>query len=397
MPDYPPQDRLVRKEVALGTLREMEPSLTHIGVRSIAPMLEVPTDDVIFDYARPLTDGLVSARAEDAESELAQKDLAFGGTMRANVIDWAVKDHYSASDVTRYREAAMIAAQMGGVDNVPMTFRSHVEDFRQKVARDDALRRRKIDNRLEWLIMGALDLGQIAYTGGNLAFTVNYGRPGQGSNGNHATAGDQHDASTSGGNGYWSATTSDPVDDILDVQDKMYDAYGVRMTRAITSRKVLRSVWNSDKFAARSGLALSNVNPSGTTGGTPVDPRYLIDGWSPDAAIAVLERITGCQFTVYDSVYRTRPVGSTTITNTRFTTENVIMFLPDPADVAELDDAIGFGRTLTSPHPEGNWTPGFYEWEKETTDPWGMDRGTGIKAFPVFPHMELTYRLQVLA
>jgi hypothetical protein len=124
---------------------------------------------------------------------------------------------------------------------------------------------------------------------------------------------------------------------------------------------------------------------------------YLIDGWGPSAAQAIIEQQTGCRFEVYDSVYRSRAVGSTTVVNNRFMSENKILFLPDPEDVAELDDAIGFARTLTSPHPEGNWTSGFYEFEIETRDPWGLDRGTGIKAFPVFPHLDLTYTMIPLA
>jgi hypothetical protein len=52
--------------------------------------------------------------------------------------------------------------------------------------------------------------------------------------------------------------------------------------------------------------------------------------------------------------------------------------------------------TLTSPHPEGNWQPGYYEWEDEQRDPWMQVRGTGIKAFPVFPYMEYTYTMTVL-
>jgi hypothetical protein len=174
----------------------------------------------------------------------------------------------------------------------------------------------------------------------------------------------------------------------------MFNTYGVRLNRGITSRRVLNSLLNSDKFNARSGLAIAG---SATATTTPIDPYYLIDGWGPSAAQVLIERATGVQFIEYDAVYRTRPVGSTTITNNRFLSDNKVFLLPDPADVAELDDAIGFGRTLTSPHPEGNWQPGFYEWESETRDPWGQDRGTGIKAFPVFPHMDLTYTMTVLA
>lgn len=372
------QDRLIRKEVALGTIRELEPPLGHIGTRLLAPMQEVASDDVIFDYARGLTDGMAPARAEDAESELAQKDLLYGGVGRASVIDWAIKDHYSASDVMRYRESLLIASRLGvnSVNEVPVTIQSTTNEFRTKIARDDALRRRKLDNRIEWLITQAIENNQIVYNDGRIKFTVAFGRPAGQTN--QAPAG-----------GTWNLTTSDPIGDIIAVQEYMYDLYGVRMTRAITSRKVLNSILNSDRFAARSGMA-------GGTGALPIDPNYLIDGWGPTAAQAVVERATGITFIEYDSVYRTRPVGGTVITNNRFMSDKKIYFLPDPADVDELDDMIGFGKTLTSPHPEGNWTSGFYEWEQETKDPWGLDRGAGIKAFPVFPHLEWTYTMTVL-
>lgn len=386
---FPAQDRLIRKEVALGTLREIEPPKTHIGTRVLAPFQEVASDDVIFDYAKGLTDGLAPARAEDAESELAQKDLAYGGVGRAAVIDWALKDHYVASDVTRYREALLIQSRISGDNsiNLPLSVGNMVEDFRSKVARDDALRRRKLDNRIEWMIMQSLETGGITYNDGKIQFVVDFGRPAGQTN--QAPAG-----------GTWDLTTSDPIGDILAMQEFMYDTYGVRMTRAITSRKVLNNILNSDRFAARSGLAVSGYGVADTgeteVSGTPIDPRYLIDGWGPSAAQAVLERATNVQFIEYDSVYRTRPVGSNTVTNNRFLSDNKIFFLPDPDDVDELDDAIGFGKTLSSPHPEGNWTAGYYEWEEDTKDPWGTTRGTGIKAFPVFPHMDLTYTMAVL-
>jgi hypothetical protein len=376
MPPTHPQNRLIRKEVALGTLREMQPPQTHIGSRLLAPFMEVATDDVIFDYARGLVqEGLAPARAEDAESELAQKDISAGGQGRAAVIDWAIKDHYAPSDVSRFYESLLVQEQLGVVQ-VPLTVGSTVEDFRRRVARDDALRRRKLDNRLEWMITQSLETGGIAYNDGKIKFSVDYGRPANQTD--EAPAGDT-----------WDQTTSDPIGDILAVQEYMQDLYGVRMNRAITSRKVLNTLMNSDRFLAR--IALVGGTPS-----SPIDPNYLVDGWGPGAAQQVVERATGLQFIVYDSVYRTRPIGSTTVTNNRFLGEKKVFFLPAEEDVNELDDAIGFGRTLTSPHPEGNWSAGFYEWERETVDPWGLDRGTGIKMFPLFPHMDLTYTSIVL-
>jgi hypothetical protein len=377
MTAYPPQDRLIRKEVALGTIREIEPPLTHIGLQ-LFPWMEVASDDVIFDYAKGLTDGLAPARAEDAESELAQKDLLFGGTGRASVIDWALKDHYSASDVTRYRENVMVQARLGGELNLPLTVGSMVSDFQAKIAREDALRRRKLDNRIEWMVMTAMSAGVLSYNDGKIIFSVDYNRP----------SNQQAQAPT--GALFSAGTTHDPIGEFLAVQEFMYDTHGVRITRALTSRKVIQSFMNSDRFIARSGL----VN---TSGSDPVDLNYLMDGWGPQAALQVVERATGIQFIEYDSVYRTRPVGSTTITNNQFFPQNRILFLPDPNDVAEIGNELGLGRVLTSPHPEGNWQPGFYEWEQETKDPWGLNRGTGVKAFPVFPHMDLTFTMDVLA
>jgi hypothetical protein len=385
MPPFPAQDRLVRKEVALGTLREIEPPKQHIGTRVLAPFLDVASDDVIFDYARGLTDGLAPARAEDAESDLAQKDLAYGGVGRASVIDWALKDHYDASDVTRYRETLLLRQQAGTNQPFNLTIDAPLEEFRRKVARDDALRRRKLDNRIEWMITQALETGGIAYNDGKIKFAVDFGRP----------AG-QTDEAPAGG--LWSATTSDPIGDLLAVDQLMYDTYGVHLGRAITSRRVLNNILNSDRFIARSGIAL----PSGGSGGSPasgtIDPNYIIDGWGPNAAQQIVERVTGIQFIEYDAVYRTRPVGSNTVTNNRFLSDNKVYLLPRTEDLDELDDTeIGFARTLTSPHMEGNMQSGFYEWERDTVDPWGTDRGTGIKAFPVFLHMDLTYTMTVLA
>lgn len=377
MPTYPPQDRLIRKEVALQTIREIEPPLTHIGLR-LFPWMEVASDDVVFDYAKGLTDGLAPARAEDAESELAQKDLLFGGTGRASVIDWALKDHYSASDVTRYRENLMVQGRLSGELDLPLTVGNMVTDFQAKVAREDALRRRKLDNRIEWMIMTAMSTGVLAYNDGKIQFSVDYGRP----------AGQQAQAPT--GPLFSAGTTHDPIGEFLAVKEFMYDTYGVNITRALTSQKVVNSFMNSDRFIARSGMV-------GVSGSDPVDLNYIMDGWGVQAALAVVERQTGITFTVYDSVYRTRPVGSTTITNNRFFPQNRILFLPDPNDVADIGNELGLGRVLTSPHPEGNWQPGFYEWEQDTKDPWGLNRGTGVKAFPVFPHMDLTFTMDVLA
>lgn len=373
-------DRLVRKEVSLGSIREIPVPQNHIGLSTIAPFLDVASDDVIFDYLKDgLQEGLAPARAEDAEAELAQKDDLFFGQGRASIIDWSLKDKYTASDVMRFRDALLIQERLSGTaDSLTLNEPGNtVAEFNAKVARHDALRRRKLDNRMEWLIMQAIETSGITYNDNKIKFTVNYGRPG----------GQTNQAPASG---LWNTTTFDPIGDIMAADQFMYDTYGVHLGRAITSRKVLNSIWKSDRFTALAGVV-------GGTPSSPIDPLYLMPGWGPQKAIQAVQDVTGVTFQEYDSVYRTRAIGSGTVVNNRFLSENKIFFLPDMADLGDIDSTqIGFAKTLTSPHPEGNWTPGYYDWEDEQRDPWMHVRGTGIKAFPVFPYMEYTYTMTVL-
>lgn len=384
---YPPFDRLVRKEVALGAIREILPPEDHIGLTTIAPLLEVQTDDVIFDYIKGgLSEGLAPARADDAESELAQKDEGAYAQGRASVIDWALKDKYSASDVERYRDGLLIAAQLNGLNSLNLSTNflgSTVADFQARVARHDALRVRKLNNRLEWLIMGALETGQITYNDGTIKFSVNYGRPAN-----------QQDQAPAGA--LWDTTdgSSDPIGDILAVNDFMWTNYKVTLNRAIISRRILHNVWRSKRFVAAMGAVVVGGTPS-----SAIDLNYTNAGnWNPQAALDIVSRSTGVSFEVYDSVYRTRSIGSSTFTNNRFTNDDKVILLPDPVQLSQVDDTqIGFAKMLTSPHPEGNWQPGWYEWEDEKRDPWIHVKGSGIKAFPVFPFMQYSYVLQVLA
>lgn len=387
-----PQDRLVRKEVSLGVVREIVPPQNHIGLSLIAPFLPVETDEVVFQYILGSSTGLAPARADDAESELYQQDDVFGNEGRASVIDWAVKNVYKPSDVERYRQWLLIQQQIRDTQALNLTVGSATEGFQQKLARDTARRRGMLDNRIESLIIGALPTGVLAYNDGRIKFSVDFGRPAQqnlvpGATMNSTAAGN---ATMKASSWIKSDGTGDPVADILAIQNWAYDTYGVRLTRAIASRKILNQMWASQKFQALTGMVFPGT---AATGATPIDPAYLIDGWSPLAAQRKIEAITGVTFIEYDAVYRTRAVGSTTTVNNRFLPQGVVVFLPDEQDIAAFDDTdIGFAKTLTSPHPAGNWSSGFYEWEKNHgVDPWRYDAGTGIKAFPVFLHMELTF------
>lgn len=385
------QDRLVRKETSLGAIRQLDPPMDHIGDR-FAPWLEVETDDVIFDYLTVQTDGLAPARAEDAEAELAQKDDTIAGQGRASVIDWSLKDHYTPSDVKNAVDLQRIAEQLRG-GTMPLFVQSMLQDWNTTVANDRKMRRRKLDNRREKLIIDALSTSQVAYNDGKIKFTVDYGRPA-----NQSAANAAFDLASAGiTDGVWDMSNTDTMDPIrffTELSQWFFDTYGVRLATAVGSKKIFNKFWLSTKFNQRAGLGAA-YNAAGQPK-TP-DLLYATTGWSPNAARAVVEASTDVTLVEYDAVYRTRPIGSTTVTANRFLPDNRLILLPNMDDLAEIATTqIGFGKTLTSPHPEGNWTAGFYEWEQSTKDPWGQDVGTGIKMFPVFPHMEYTATVDVV-
>ena len=302
--------------------------------------------------------------------------------------------------MSRYREDLYLklATQGNTTDSLAFNFVGRTAaDFEARMAREDMLRRRKLDNRLEWLIMQAIETGGIAYNDGKIKFTVSYGRP----------AGQQNQAPAGG---LWGTSTSDPIGDIIAMNQTMFDLYGVRMDMALISTRVANAIWKSNRFVAAFGLPVV-----GGTASSPLDPNYMgLDAYSPRGALEIVSRQTGIEFVIYDAVYRTRAIGSSTYVNNKFLSDNKVYFMPKSVNAGDgdtnvkngfpsaagqgyFDDTeIGFAKMLTSPHPEGNWSSGYYEWEEEKRDPWVHVRGTGIKAFPVFPYMELTYTMTVL-
>lgn len=374
-----PLDQLIRKEVALGVIKEIVKPEDHIGL-DLFPFKEVPSDDYIFSYVKGLTTGLAPAIAESAESELAQKDSGLANQGRASLIDWRLKDHYDAADVQRFLDLQLLAeANQFGPYGLPNTLLGDVNHLPQRMQRDTEERRRRLDNRMEWLIMQSLSTGGIAYNDGNIKFSVDWQRP----------ADQQAQAPASG---TYASTSHDPIGDINAIKRKIYERTGVLITRAICSNKFLLSLINSDKFILRAGLG--NAANSGLT---QADIPYLLNGWGPQVAIDAVQQQTGVTFIEYDSGYRSKPdFAQGPVTFNRYLPESRVIFLPDDNAMAEYDSSdVGLGKVLTSPHSMGNGSAGFYMWEQDTTDPWGKNVGTGIKAFPLFPHMDLTYTMDV--
>lgn len=369
-------DRIVRKEASLGFIRQLQPPEDHLWP-TLTPLMDVPTDDFVFDYVEPdITSGLVPARAQDAESELAQHDFFAGGQGRASVIDWAVKDTYSATDVVNYRDAQNIVNTLSASSaQVPTTVSANANDLPAKMARHAAKRVRKIHNRFENIVTESLVTGKYEYSDGRMSFAVDWGRPAN-----------QQDVTPESGS--YAGDAHDPINDWLAVQQYMFDNFGVTVDRVIGSRKAFSSFYKSSKFRLLTGHA-----PGAGVGND--DMSYLMPGWGPRAAVNFVEEQTGIKPIIHDSVYRVRNADGT-VTATRYLPEDRLIFLPSAASITDIDSTpLGFGKICTSPHIEGGMTAGFYEWEQNQVDPWQLSAGTGIKAFPVLPHMDMTYTLKL--
>lgn len=368
-------NRVLAQEVHVGVINELLPPDDHIGL-SYAPWLNVATDDIVFDYLRSAGTGMAPARSSEAEAELWSEEEFFTGQGRASIIDWSEKNHYDASDIQRYREQREIMeATVGKNGNIPLYTQSMLAGFQQKMARHTRMRKNRLDNRIEWLIAEGLSKGVIEYADGKIKFKVDFKRP----------ANQQNRAPKSGS---YAGDSHDPIDDLLTMQAAMHEVRGVSMVEAICSRDFLNSLYKSKRFRGLTGH-LSGVEPE--------DMNYLMPGWGPQAAIDIVERETGIKFTMAEGTMRVQIPGTTNFTTTRFYPRNQVIFLPDRADIDAIDDTeIGFAKTVSSPHPANQWAPGFYSWEKEFgVDPWGLDIGSGVKAFPIFPHLDKTYTWQV--
>jgi hypothetical protein len=372
-----PQDRLLRTEVALGTVRQLVPLEGMWGL-NFAPIKEIDSDNfVIYQAVGDAQTGMAPARADDAEAELFQQDEVRPGEGRGRTVDWALKSWYNTSSVNSHREMQRALDALRGTGNITdgQSIDNLVANFNAKVIRDTIARRRRLEMRLNWLAMTSMVEGVLAYNDGKIKFSVNWGRP----------AGQHRFAPNSG---LYNSTTHDPIDDIRRIQQDGRDKYGLLINEAYCSQKYLDSFYRSAKFAQLSG----------TAGASLQDLAYLLPGFGPGSAVSIVEERTGMKFTVIDEVYRNRAVGATTYTTTRWLPEDEVLFKPSNDQIEALDDTgVGFASTLTSPHPAGNWTPGWYEWEKDYgQDPWAYAVGNGIKAFPVFPWLKVTYNMKVV-
>lgn len=314
-----------------------------IGLQYL-PFFDSPTEEITWDIVRG-ANPLADFRAVDGEAKLVGRQ-AFQRAY-ADVVSLAQKERFNASDLRKIREAGMLPVVDGNTSLIAQMGAAAKKKVR------DALQRSKeaIDNRLEWLQVNAL-LGKIdSPSTSKVKFSMDYGiTPGQ---------------SGVVPSVLWSTVaTSTPLENLLDWQQTVLENTGVLLDTVILSRKALVYIMKSTLMKT--------------------EMQYTGPMQSVDKARQVIETNTGLKIELYDSTY-TDAAGNTV---TRFLAENKIIMLP-----SGIPD--GIGDTVRVMHPLADYKPGYYSWTEEKKDPYGIEAGVGLDAFPRIKHPEALFNATV--
>ena len=307
------------------------------------PFFDSPTEELTWDIVKSVNP-LADFRAVDGESKLVGRQ-AFDRAY-ADVVSLAQKERFNASDLRKIREAGMLPVVDGKISLAAQQGAVAKKKIRAALQRcKDA-----IDNRLEWMQINALLGKVVSPSSSKIKFSVDYGiTPGQ------SGVIPEH---------LWSDTTNaDPLGDLLDWQQDVLENTGVLMNVVIMSRKALK-------------YALENT-------GLRTMMQYTNPMMSLTKAQQVIEENTGIKIELYDSTY-TNEDGSTV---TRFLAENKVIMLAPTND--------GIGDTARVMHPLAGYKPGYYSWTEEKKDPYGIEAGVGLDAFPRIIHPEALFNAQV--
>jgi len=309
---------------------------------SYLPFFDSATEELTWDIVKAVAP-LADFRAVDGEAKLVGRQ-AFSRAY-ADVVSLSQKERFNASDLRKIREAGMLPIVDGNSSLIAQMGAAAKKKVR------DALQRSKdaIDNRLEWLQINAL-LGKIdSPSTSKIKFSVDYGlNPGQ---------------SGVVPSVLWDVTaTATPLDDILGWQQTVLENTGVLMDTIIMSRKALL-------------YALENTGLRNTM-------QYTNPMMSVSKAQTVIEENTGIKIELYDTTYTSEDG----LTITRFLAENTIIMLSSEVEL---------GDTARVMHPLAGYKPGYYSWTDEKKDPYGIEAGVGLDAFPRIKHPEALFNAQV--
>ena len=172
----------------------------------------------------------------------------------------------------------------------------------------------------------------------------------------------------------WDQTTADPIADIERWFEEMSNTTGEQPGVLIAGRKVFRLLAGATKFQS-----LAALFRGGTTDTTVTS--NIVKG--------LFSQFLGLEIIPYDALLTTRSysaAGVPSVVRSRILDEKHIILAPSSA----------LGVMATSPNPIDFATTGLYSWTKQESDPWVVENGVGINAFPDFKWPERCGYIQVL-
>lgn len=259
--------------------------------------------------------------------------------------------------VFKESELRIFGLRDGAQDN-PTLITQMQDEARAKILRHIARLRNAVDARLEWLAIQAMT-GSIAYNDERIKFTVNF--PG---------------VYTGGGTAFtkWDQNNANPIKDINRWLEEMGLFTGEDPAVIVAGRKVYRTMAESTELKA---LFTNWANGGQTAEMGPALLSRMFNDWFN------LERVT------YDARITTRSYsasGAPQVTRQRMLSEKHILLLP----------ASALGSMASSPNPIDFGGTGLYSWTKQDQDPWIVETGVGVNAFPQLIWPERCAYIQVL-
>ena len=330
-----------------GLVRSYPIDTNYIGSRWF-PFEDVASDELVLNIEVP-ENVMAPFVTLDGEAPRDQEELIT--QMRTSLAYIRFKKVFLESDLR------IFGLREGAQDN-PTLITQMQSQARAKILRAIARLRQAVETRLEWLAISAMT-GSITYDDQRVKFAINF--PG---------------IYTGGGTAFtkWDQNNADPITDINRWVEEMGLFTGEDPGVIVAGRKVWRTMSETGE--------LQNLFTTWRGGGSPsaMGPGLLntmFNDWFN------LERIT------YDAKITQRTYnagGVAALTRSRILSEKHILILPSSQ----------LGTMATSPNPIDFGNTGMYSWTQNHQDPWIVETGVGINAFPNFVWPERAAYIQVL-
>ena len=323
-----------------GIVRSGDVDTNYIGNRWF-PFKDTPTDE-FREWLQLDENPLAPHVAIDSETPIIPADMF--NLVQGGIAYIRYKARFSESDLRVFTEIPVY----GGPTSLGNQMR--VEGERKIMSKVEMLSN-SVDARLEYLALNALQ-GSIAYdsvsSNGNIQYTV-------------AMGGTFHSSNRKTASPLWDGSSPLPVTDLIGWIGEVEDLTGVAPTTMICSPKTLRTLGQITGIRQLWGSLRS-------TGVTPA-------GLAATQVAGALSLIGIDEVIVYKARYTTRTEagsGVVTRTRTRFLPENRILLVPSTP----------LGFMMTAPAAANNFSTGKFAWTKRQEDPWVVEVGAGIYAFP---------------